>query len=96
MSSNPPLTQRTQSLNLPGTLAAVGQIWIIESLADGEFKSGKRLWDDLSDHCEAHPVNLRIGYLEAPSAAEMLGYLDDLRADIETTSRNARRRAPFG
>ncbi len=40
--------------------------------------SGKRLW-----------VNLRIGYLEALSAAEMLGYLDDLRADIETTSRNA-------
>jgi len=34
MSSNPPLTQRTQSLNLPGTLAAVGQIWIIESLAE--------------------------------------------------------------
>jgi hypothetical protein len=78
-----------QSLNLPGTLAAIGQIWIVESLPEGESKSGKRLWDELDDHCSAHPVNLRIGYLEAPSADVLIGYLDDLLLDIQASGRNA-------
>lgn len=80
---------RKQLLYQPGELAKVGQIWIIESLPEGESKSGKKLWDELDDHCTAHPVSLRIGYCEANSATEMLGYLDDLRADIEATGRNA-------
>jgi len=89
MSSSPPSISRVRSLNLPGTLAAIGQIWIIESLPDGEFKTGKRLWEELDDHCSAHPVNLRIGYMEAPSAEAMTGYLDDLRLDIHASGRNA-------
>jgi hypothetical protein len=82
-------TIRKQLLYQPGELAKVGQILIIESLPDGESKSGKKLWDELDDHCTAHPVNLRIGYCPANSAAEMLGYLDDLRADIDATGLNA-------
>jgi hypothetical protein len=74
---------------LPGTLAAIGQIWIVESLPEGESRSGKRLWDELDDHCSAHPVNLRIGYLEAPSADVLIGYLDDLCLDIQASGRNA-------
>jgi hypothetical protein len=84
-----PSTTRRQLVYKPGDLAKVGQIWIIESLPAGELKTGKRLWEELSDHCTAHPVNIRIGYCEAPSAAVFFGYLDDLRADIEATGRNA-------
>lgn len=84
-----PSINHAQSRNLPGTLAAIGQIWIIKSLPCGHFKSGKRLWEDIDDHCSANPVNLRIAFVEARSADEMMGYLDDLRADIEATGLNA-------
>lgn len=84
-----PTPVRGQLLYQPGDLAKVGQIMIIESLPDGEMKTGKRLWEDLADHCTEHPVDIKIGYCEASSAADFFGYLDDLRTNIEETGRNA-------
>jgi hypothetical protein len=79
---------RKQLLFQPGELAKVGQIWIIESLGADESKTGKRLWEDLSDLCVAHPTDLGLAYCEASSGADMLGYLGDLRASIVATGRN--------
>jgi hypothetical protein len=80
---------RRQALYQPGGRAKIGQILIIESLPEVEMKTGRRLWQDLDDHCTAHPANIKIGFCQAPSSADFLGYLDDLLIDIEKSRLNA-------
>jgi hypothetical protein len=80
---------RKQLLFQPGELAKVGQIWIIESLGADDSKTGKRLWEDLSDLCVAHPMDLGLAYCDASSGEDMVGYMGELRANIAATGRNA-------
>src|ERR1700679_2798814 len=79
---------RLQLLNEPGELGKIGQVWFIESLADDEMHTGRRLREDLQDLIAARRIKLRVMLRSPANRAEFFATLEEVRASIVATGLN--------
>jgi hypothetical protein len=80
-------TLHTRLYPARGELAKVGQVWIIESLADDERHTGRAIREHLLDLFAARNLPLKVTFRAVTSATELLACLDELRSDVERTRR---------
>jgi len=73
-------TKRMQKYGTRGSLGAVSAVVIIESLPDGETKTGKRLRDDLEQITISIGNEFAVRYVTAQSAEELESLLIELQA----------------
>jgi hypothetical protein len=80
--------RRLQLFNDPGELGKIGQVWFIESLADDDIHTGRRLREDLEDLRTARRLKLRVVLRRAANRAEFSAALEELRASVVATGLN--------
>jgi hypothetical protein len=73
-------TKRIQKYSTKGTLGAVCAVVVIESLRDGELKTGQRLRDDLETIAISMENLFAVRYVSVESANELASLLNELRS----------------
>jgi hypothetical protein len=80
-------TQRVQKFGAHGTLAAINLIVVIESLPEGEWKTGRLLREDVKMAVLPYGNNLQVKYKTASSADELVFLLQELAGYVALTGR---------
>jgi hypothetical protein len=80
-------TTRVQRFGAHGPVGAINQFVILESLPDGERKTGRLLWEDLEPMILPYGIHLQLHYKTAGSATEFEALLRDLWAFVDIDHR---------
>jgi hypothetical protein len=79
---NQPFTQGVRGLDLIHSNNTFNKLWIIESLADGELKTGTRLHDDLFHSIKEEHPNLIVSLEKPTSKDEFIHCLKVIHQDV--------------
>lgn len=80
-------TNRIQHYGARGTIGAIGQIVVIESLREEDRKTGRLLREDLEPIAIPYGNNLKIHFQTVRSANDLDDLLEDLCANVSNTHR---------
>ncbi len=80
-------TQRVQKFGAHGTLAAINLIVVIESLPEGEWKTGTLRREDVETAVLPYGNHLQVKYKTASSADELVFLLQELAGYVALTGR---------
>jgi hypothetical protein len=72
----------------PGPLAQVSQVWIVESLPAGDFRTGRRLSEEIAAILQSTAIDIPVIFRTPASSDKLMTLLDELCADILATGLN--------